>query len=180
MSRFRFKINLLEVVIFSGVLLIFLNSAYQLFQHDSHQESKFVHLMNTLKFGSSEPRELASQSFESISISDEGNCNETPFSKTVTADLVRLSGVLCGIENEIKKQNSVDSNNSEDKLYVSRFSLKNTTNATESEIFIEGNKFKTETINISPGLENKIQIEFVYSNGKKFQKDISLLSQPKN
>lgn len=150
-----------------------MNSAFQLFNTESHRDSKFVQLLNV--FSAEDDRHLASQRFAIVQVSDQDNCDEKTLKKKVSADIVKLSGVLCGLK-KLEKENQ----DTDDKVKVRRFTLKNKTNSTSAEVFVEeDNTFGTETITLSPGIDNHIDIEFIYSNGDRFQKKISLFSQPK-
>ncbi len=142
----RYRINPVEIAIFSIVSLIFINSVYNLFT----DKTTFSEIAEQ-----SQARQPASvvKTPQNIEIS----CDKL-ISQGVDSDRVRIAGLLCG---------------SGEKLLKTQ--ILNTTNHYTASVFIEENagKYQTDFIPLMPGL-NKIKIEFNYSGNQSFGQEIEL------
>ncbi len=153
----RFKINPIELILFSAVGLILARSAYNLFY--SETGSQFSALVPMASNPTSAGRQLSStsQSFLNINV----GCDANPDASTGAAR-VRLVGPLCG-------HSSVT-----DKL--TKTSVINNSNRFAATVFADEslNKFSTDYIPLNIG-KNSIRIEFFYEGGKVASEDLTIV-----
>ncbi|MBI4925399.1 MAG: hypothetical protein HY843_05695 [Bdellovibrio sp.] len=149
----RYKINPVEIVIFSVVALIFLNSVYSLFNDSTS--------FNELKLATKdENRQPASYKvLENLMV----NCENTH--QSIASERIRITGPLCGIE-QLSQGNQKFLNTK----------IVNTANSYSATVFIEENakKFQTDYIPLATG-SNKIKIEHLYSSGVNYTQEIEII-----
>jgi len=157
-SSRRFRINPFEIAIFSAISLICIHSLYDLFYTHTGLNPSTLPPMSSNPI--SEGRSPATQPISLATLST--NCNESQ-SFATQANKIRLTGTLCGINN------SGDDNN------LKKTTLKNSTTTYEATVFASpsNSKFSTEYIQLNQG-ENKLHLEFLYSDGNRFSQDLTI------
>ena len=143
----RFRINPVEVAIFSIVTLIFLNSVYNLFY--DRQGFHPAALAPMAANPTSEGRSPASvgQSFMNLEVKCETNSEQE-----TAAAKVRLTGALCGV-----------GATAADASKLLKTQIVNNANKFSATVFTDttAGKFSTDYIPLNTG-KNPIRIEFVY------------------
>ncbi len=154
-TLYRFRINPVELTLFSVISLIFCHSIYNLF-HDfsSFQPTALAKMHSNPIF---ERRSLASISnfSETIHIRCDQTHEITKISK------IRIVSPLCGLSEEQKETQAI------------KVSIKNTTSNFEVTGFIDDLKseFYTEFIPLMTGI-NSIRIEITYKNNQIFKQEL--------
>ncbi len=157
-----YKINPVEVAIFSIVTLIFFNSIYNLFYDHKGIGPTALAPFTGSATGESRAPAAASQSFQNIEI----RCAATA-DQEVNAAKVRLAGPLCDPKHvaEAKSESS--------KLLKTQ--VLNMTNKFSATVFtdLSSDRFSTDYIPLNPG-KNTIQLEFTFEGGKTFTQTLSV------
>lgn len=157
----RFKINPVELAIFSVVTLIFLNSVYNLFY--DRQGFHPTTLAPMASKPTTEGRAPASVSrlFPNLEV----QCEKNPEQET-TAAKVRLTGTLCGI----------GAGDAASKLVSTQ--IVNHANRFSATVFtdVSAGKFSTDYIPLNAG-RNSIRVEFTYQGGKTVAHDLNVVRQ---
>ena len=153
----RFRANPVEVTIFSIVALVFVNSVYNLvYERDGfHPKTLKPMASNPISEGNRAPASAAVRTYLSFEVPCEGE-----FQKESSANKVRLSGSLCGMDKYTTAQTLIHA------------SILNKTNGFSATVFsdAETGKYSTDYIPLKSG-ENKISVEFTYHNGRTFSLD---------
>ena len=159
----RFKINPVEVAIFSIVSLIFVNSVYNLFyDHQNLQATPLTGLASAPAQVENRSPSSVSQLVQNIDI----QCGSTEELQT-SAIKVRLSGQLCKSPRSLSNSDSA-------KLIKTQ--IYNDANKFSATVFadISSGKFSTDYIPLNTG-KNPIHIEFEYQGGKSVTQDVNIL-----
>lgn len=152
----RFRSNPIEVVIFSVISIILVNSIYHLFyDHPGFTPATLTSLNSDPK---SEGRHLAStvQPLQSVEIP----CVETSNQET-SANRLRVKGSLCGIDSVRTPSSLVKTSivNMENKFIATVFAD------------VEAGQYSTDYIPLTVG-ENHIHFEFSYRGGKTVSQEL--------
>jgi hypothetical protein len=152
----RFRINPVEVAIFSVVSLIFVNSVYNLFQDRAGFQPSALAPMASNPVSEGRAPASVAQSFLNLDVKCENNGEqETGASK------VRLTGTLCGAAP------------SDDSAKLLKTQIVNNANKFSATVFtdLSAGRYSTDYIPLNTG-KNPIRIEFVYQGGKFVTHDI--------
>jgi hypothetical protein len=145
----RFKINPVEVGIFSVVALIFVNSVYNLFYEvPTLSGTPLAQVANT---DPSDLRAPASQSFFNVDI----KCEGVSAPQETQASKVRLSGPLCGSDQKA------------DLVRQIKMQIQNVANKYAATVFtdVSTGRFSTDYIPLNAG-KNSIHVEFQFPSGQ--------------
>ncbi|MGE0615658.1 MAG: hypothetical protein AB7P04_08445 [Bacteriovoracia bacterium] len=145
----RFRINPVELVIFSIVSLVFLNSVYKLFY--DWQSVKTAALTPTRPDGDSDRQPAAiKQSFTNLDI----GCDQEKIDPVASAK-VKLSLPICGL------------NAKADLAKLRTTEITNSANKATAVVFVDLNlaTISTDLIPLNAG-ENPITVKFSYDGGK--------------
>lgn len=159
----RFRINPAEVLILCVMVLIFLNSVYNLF-YDWRQipsQPSLAELNNTTSLESA-GRSPAGY----LSLEVECEPNSMTLQK-VQATKVRLNGPLCGgTGSDSVKESPIQTE------------VLNTASHTKATVFTDpqSNRFLTDYLPLSPG-KNPIEIRFTYQGGKVVQQTMAIVRE---
>ncbi|MGZ3689470.1 MAG: hypothetical protein ACXVBW_14305, partial [Bdellovibrionota bacterium] len=133
----RFKTNPVEIVIFSVVSLIFINSLYNLFyDHQGFHPAALSPMAANPTSEGRAPASVVQKSFKSVDLS----CESNPEQDT-TATKVRLAGPLCEIDAAL------------DAAKLLRTTIINTANQFNATVFpdVSTGKFSTDYIPLNTG-----------------------------
>jgi hypothetical protein len=154
----RFRVNPVEVAIFSIVTLIFLNSVYNLFyDRQGFRPAALAPMAANPVSESNRAPAATAQSFLNLEV----RCDANPEQET-TAAKVRLTGALCGAA-------GVDGR----KLVKTQ--IVNNANRFNATVFadVSAVKFSTDYIPLNAG-KNPIRLEFTYQGGGAIAQDITI------
>jgi hypothetical protein len=159
----RFRINPLEVGVFSLVAFILCNSVYSLFQDD--QGFKLAALTPMATGPTSTHANRAPASVSKPLDSFEAGCGAQIGYET-SASKLRIIGQLCGRPEGAKPHPSL------------KIKLKNLTNQFNATVFTDtpNNKFSTDYIPLDSG-KNLIQATFHYGSGNQATQEITVNKQ---
>lgn len=155
----RFKVNPVEVAIFSVVSLIFLNSVYNLFYDQSGFQPTALAPMAANPI--SEGRAPASVSQRVANV--EFKCDVATYPDT-QAQRIKLVGSLCGV-----------SSGKDASKEIKKTQVTNLATAYEATVFTDETRatFSTDYIELNLG-KNPIRVEFLFQDGKKVVQEISI------
>jgi hypothetical protein len=157
----RFRVNPVELAIFSMVSLIFMNSVYNLFydRQGFHPTTLAPMAANPITEGRSPASvgQAASSSFVEL------KC-EPAVEQQVQGAKIRLTGKLCAPEKDAKAK-------------LSQVQITNSTNQYNATVFTDtaAGKFSTDFIPLVAG-KNAIAIEFKYGAGAKVEQKVTVSS----
>jgi len=158
----RFRINPVELAIFSVVTLIFLNSVYNLFY--DRQGFHPTTLTPMVSKPTTEGRSPASVSklFPNLEVKCEQPQGAVQSQET-TAGKVRLTGPLCGAMAAA------------DAAKLIKTQVVNNTNRFSATVFtdVSAGKFSTDYIPLNTG-KNVIHVEFTYQGGRTVAQDLNV------
>jgi hypothetical protein len=155
----RFRVNPVELAIFSIVTLIFLNSVYNLFydRQGFHATALAPMAANPI----SEGRTPASvpRSFQNLDL----KCEMPAGDQDTQAAKVRLNGTLCG------------STIGMDETKLIKTQVTNIANKFTATVFtdLSSSKYSTDYIPLNAG-KNPVHIEFFYQGGKQVTRDLTI------
>ena len=157
----RFRINPIEVAIFTVIAAIFVKSAYSLFyQADGFQPVALTPMTaNPISEGRA-PASANKVQFSEVEL----NCNPALLQEQeITAAKIRLVGSFCGDKIGAEGKN------------LSKTSVVNQSNKAIATVFTDVNagKFSTDYIPLNTG-RNLIHVEFSYADGKVIAKDVAV------
>ena len=152
-----FKMNPVEILIFSAISVVFANSVYNLFYGQQNIEISSTVATPTAA-ANSETRGPASISESAMNL--QVRCGARQEQATDAAK-IRLSGDLCDI------QALGDGHD----LQVA--TIINGANKFTATVFAHGGTFSTDYIPLNTG-KNPIQLEFQYRGGRKFSQDLTV------
>ena len=155
----RFRMNPVELAIFSLISLVFFNSVYNLFY-----DRRGYHATTAVQIADSsigENRAIASaptSSFQNLDI----KCEPTTTLNT-TAEKIRLLGPLCGRGTKGSA------------AAVTKITIINTANSKPATVFIDESKgkFSTDYIPLKAG-PNPIHMEFIYKSGNQVAPELTV------
>ncbi len=156
----RFRINPVEVVIFSAVFLILCNSVYSLFNERNGFQPAMLSPMAANPVSETRAPASTSQSFLNVDF----NC-QTQKEMTTSAPRIRLTGPLCG---------SSDSTGTQ----LIKTVIHNDANKFTATVFTDVNsgRFSTDYIPLNSE-KNPIRVEFLYKGGKTVTNDFVVTRQ---
>ena len=154
----RFKVNPVEVAIFSVILLVFANSVYSLIYDQPGFKPNALSAVAANPLGDAgRAPAFSSQAFLNYDL----KCEDSSESGT-NASKVRISGPLCGMPS-----------GTAESVQLLHTQIVNGTNRFNATVFTDLNtgKFSTDYIPLAAG-RNTIHVEFSFSGGKSISKDI--------
>ena len=154
----HFKINPVELAIFSGVSLIFLNSVYNLFYDHGGFHPKALEPMASNPI--SEGRSPASIS--PLFMMVELKC-EPSLERQTSANKLRLTGDLCGASTP------------SDLSKLVKTQIFNASNHFTATVFTDtaSSKFSTDYIPLAAG-KNLVRVEFQFQGGRTISQDLNV------
>jgi len=170
----RFRINPVEVAIFSIVTLIFFNSLYNLFyDRQGFQTTALAPMLGTPTSEGRTPAATTAPTFTHLNtLCDQNSDHGTSASK------VRLTGPICGTVTseaaDANKSKTFSSNSGAvETLKPLKTQIVNQTNQFTATVFMDtaSGKFSTDYIPLEIG-SNSIQVEFFYPGGKTFTQQL--------
>ncbi len=170
----RFRINPVELAIFAGVTLIFVNSVYNLLYE--RPAGGFTPMLTRGKapgetglsgrFPASIERRKTEAKPVSLLARAEISCEDSQNHKTSAAKL-QLGGSLCG------------SQTAEDTQKLLKTEIVNTANHYTATVFADnkGVRFTTDYIQLVDGI-NPIKVDFFYKDGRTVSKTLAIARDP--
>jgi hypothetical protein len=152
----RYRVNPVEVAIFSIVTLIFLNSVYNLFYDRQGFNPTALAPMSANPVSEGRAPASVNQAFANLEV----KCGSNGEQET-TAAKVRLTGTLCG----------VNAGTEGSKLVKTQ--IVNNANRFTATVFtdLSVGKFSTDYIPLNTG-KNPIHVEFTFQGGKQLANDV--------
>jgi hypothetical protein len=158
----RFRSNPVELLVFSAIALLFINSIYDLFYEPAGFNLAALAPMHSNPI--SEGRHLASVQDPLLTLNIP--CNSTQETQTA-ANRVRIMGPICrGEDSEVQIKNTTPM----------KSSIQNTSNHFNAAVFFDedSGKFATEYIPLVSG-ENKIEISFKHKDGETVSQNLRVI-----
>lgn len=162
-----FRVNPIEVVIFSTVAAVFAHSVYRLFSESDSLE--LTALTQPSELRSRAPASIggstAQTGQQALSLVNIGCQSE--FTQTAISPKVRVQGTLCRATDPGKP--------GEMTLKLSKVTVKNLTHPFEATVFIDSltQGFVTDYITLQDGA-NELKIQRTFDDGKIFEQKITL------
>lgn len=169
----RFRINPVELVIFSVVSLVFLNSVYHLFYDwQGFKPAKLVMLENVE--GETDTRRPASGNPGFVNL--EFSCEDSGEHKTGATKL-RLNGPLCRAADEAGQERAPAAAGSVAADLI-RTEITNSANSATATVFtdVQAAKFSTDYIPLERGT-NSLNVKFVYKGGKVISQTFTVVRE---
>jgi hypothetical protein len=154
----RFKMNPIEILVFSAISVVFANSVYNLFYGQQNIDVTATAAVPTAA-ATQESRSPASVTESSMNL--QVRCGQKQ-EQVTDAPKIRLSGDLCDIQSLSEGQD----------LQIA--TIINGANKFTATVFAHGGTYSTDYIPLNTG-KNPIQIEFQYRGGKKSTQDLTIV-----
>jgi hypothetical protein len=167
----HFRINPVELAIFSLISLVFLKSVYNLFYD---QQGLHPSTVVSLTPEGPEAKALAAQAGVAgtpLFLNYDLRCDANTDQNT-SAGKVRLTGVLCAANGAVVDGRSPASS---EQARIEQITVTNLANKFSATVFTDSNagKFSTDYIPLNLG-RNPIEVQFTYVGGKSFTRSFSV------